>query len=54
MYLNFNRKGFLAQDYDADIVVLNQTDLKPLYVFGQGQILKTPTWTKQDMFEHFG
>ncbi len=53
MYLNFNRKGFLAQDYDADIVVLNQTDLKPLYVFGQGQILKTPTWTKHEMFEHF-
>jgi beta-aspartyl-dipeptidase (metallo-type) len=50
-YLNFDRKGFLAEDYDADIIVLNQTDLKPLYVFGTGQILKTPTWTKHDMFE---
>jgi beta-aspartyl-dipeptidase (metallo-type) len=50
-YLNLNRKGFLTEDYDADIIVLNQTDLKPLYVFGKGQILKTPTWTKHDMFE---
>ncbi len=51
MYFNFNHKGFLAEDYDADIIVLNQTDLKLLYVFGKGKILKTPTWTKHDMFE---
>lgn len=51
IYLNFNQKGFLAENYDADILVLNQTDLTPLYVFGNGQVLKTPTWTKHDMFE---
>ena len=51
IYLNLNRKGFLADDYDADIIVLNREDLKPMYVFGKGQILKTPTWTKHDMFE---
>ncbi|CAF0865620.1 unnamed protein product [Rotaria sordida] len=51
-YLNLKRKGFLAEGYDADILVLNQTDLSPLYVFGRGQILKTPTWIKHDMFEH--
>ncbi|CAF1249083.1 unnamed protein product [Adineta steineri] len=51
VYLNLDRKGFLIENYDADILVLNQTDLKPLYVFGKGQILKTPTWTKHDMFE---
>lgn len=50
-FLNFNQKGFLAENYDADILILNQTDLKPLYVFGKGQVLKTPTWTKHDMFE---
>ena len=51
IYLNFNQKGFLGENYDADIAVLNKTDLKLLYVFGKGQILKTPTWTKHDMFE---
>ncbi|CAF1493044.1 unnamed protein product, partial [Didymodactylos carnosus] len=51
-YLNFNKKGFIAIDYDADILILNQTDLTPLYVLGKGQILKTPTWIKRDMFEH--
>ena len=50
-YFNFDRKGFLAEDYDADIIVLNQTDLSLLYVFGKGQVLKTPTWTKHDMVE---
>ncbi|CAF4197981.1 unnamed protein product, partial [Adineta steineri] len=39
-YLNLNRKGFLAEGYDADIIILNQTDLQLLYVFGKGQILK--------------
>ncbi|CAF3682367.1 unnamed protein product [Rotaria sordida] len=28
-YLNLTGKGFLAEGYDADIVVLNQTDLTP-------------------------
>ncbi|CAF2573518.1 unnamed protein product [Rotaria sp. Silwood2] len=50
-YLNLKGKGFLAEGYDADVLVLNQTDLTPLYVIGRGQILKTPTWTKHDMFE---
>ncbi|CAF3946882.1 unnamed protein product [Rotaria sordida] len=50
-YLNLAGKGFLAEGYDADIVVLNQTDLTPLYVIGKGQILKTPTWIKRGMFE---
>jgi beta-aspartyl-dipeptidase (metallo-type) len=50
-YLNFQKKGFLAENYDADIIVLNQTDLTLLYVIGKGQILKTPTWFKHDMFE---
>lgn len=53
LYLNLKGKGFLAEGYDADILVLNQTDLTPLYVFGKGQILKTPTWVKQSMFENF-
>ena len=39
------------ENYDADLVVLNSTDLTPLYVFGKGQILKTPSWTKHDLFE---
>jgi len=51
VYLNLNQKGFLSENYDADIVVLNRTDLSPLYVFGKGQVLKTPSWTKHDMFE---
>lgn len=51
-YLKLKGKGFLAEGYDADILVLNQTDLTPLYVIGRGQILKTPTWTKHDMFEN--
>jgi beta-aspartyl-dipeptidase (metallo-type) len=51
-YLNFQQKGFLAEGYDADIIVLNQTDLTLLYVIGKGQMLKTPTWIKHDMFEH--
>ena len=50
-YLNFKQKGFIAENYDADIIVLNQTDLLLLYVIGKGQILKTPTWIKRDMFE---
>ena len=51
-YLNLNGKGFLAEGYDADLLVLNQTDLTPLYVIGKGQILKTPTWVKHGMFEN--
>ncbi|CAF4025491.1 unnamed protein product [Rotaria sordida] len=51
-YLNFQQKGFLVENYDADIIVLNQTDLSLLYVIGKGQILKTPTWIKHDIFEH--
>ena len=49
-YLNLKGKGFLAEGYDADLLVLNQTDLNPLYVIAKGQILKTPTWIKQGMF----
>lgn len=51
-YLNLNGKGFLAEGYDADLLVLNQTDLTPLYVIGKGQILKTPTWIRYGMFEN--
>ncbi|CAF3407482.1 unnamed protein product [Rotaria socialis] len=52
-YLNLKGKGFLGEGYDADVLVLNETDLTPLYVIGRGQILKTPTWVKHDMFEQF-
>ena len=51
VYLKLKDKGFLGPNYDADLVVLNRTDLTPLYVIGKGQVLKTPTWVKQDMFE---
>lgn len=51
VYLNLNQKGFISENYDADIVVLNRSDLTPLYVFSKGQVLKTPSWTKHDMFE---
>ncbi len=50
-YFNWKYKGFLGEGYDADILVLNETDLTPLYVFGRGNILKTPTWIKREMFE---
>ena len=51
VYLNLTQKGYIMENYDADLVVLNSTDLTPLYVFGKGQILKTPSWTKHDLFE---
>jgi adenine deaminase len=51
VYLKLKGKGFLGPKYDADLVVLNRMDLTPLYVPGKGQVLKTPTWVKQDMFE---
>lgn len=50
-YLNLKGKGFVAEGYDADLLVLNATDLTLSYVMGKGQILKTPTWVKHGMFE---
>jgi beta-aspartyl-dipeptidase (metallo-type) len=50
-YFNWKDKGFLGEGYDADLLVLNETDLTLSYVFGQGKILKTPTWIKRGMFE---
>lgn len=51
IYLNLRGKGFISEDYDADVVVLNQTSLNPTYVIAKGKILKTPTWVKHGMFE---
>ena len=51
-YLNLQKKGFIGIGYDADLIVLNGTSLDPLYVFGKGQVLKTPTWVKRGMFEN--
>jgi len=48
--LGLKQKGRLVVNNDADIVVLDH-NLKTVYVFGKGEILKTPTWVKQSMFE---
>lgn len=51
-YLNLAGKGFVAEGYDADLLILNSTDLTPSYVIAKGQILKTSDWIKRGMFEN--
>ncbi|CAF1340277.1 unnamed protein product [Adineta ricciae] len=51
IYLKLPGKGLVAKDYDADILVLNKTDLSIRYALSKGQFLKTPTWVKHGMFE---
>lgn len=42
------KKGEIKEGRDADIVVLNE-NIEVQYVFGRGEVLKTPTWTKKAM-----
>ncbi|UJR24595.1 hypothetical protein I4U23_005970 [Adineta vaga] len=53
LYLKLSGKGFIGKDYDADILILNKTNLELMYVFSKGKILKTPTWIKHSMFEKY-
>jgi len=43
------KKGVIAPERDADILVVDD-DFRIHYMFSRGQILKTPTWTKQPLF----
>jgi len=47
-FLSLN-KGEIKVGDDADILILDKTTLQLKYVFARGQLVKTPTWTKQPM-----
>lgn len=49
-FLGFQGKGRVAVGYDADLLVLDESNLELQYVFSLGQMLKNTTWTKSAMF----
>lgn len=50
-YFKLSNKGRIEVGKDADILILDRVNLDLKYVFGKGQVLKTPDWTKRAMFE---
>jgi len=45
-FLGF-QKGQLQEGWDADLLILDKASLNISYVISKGELVKTPTWTKQ-------
>ena len=48
--LKLEKKGRIAQGADADILVLDSATLNLHYVFANGEMVRSPTYVKKDMF----